>query len=259
MSSWRYHRPATVAEAVRLLDTGGAVLLAGGQTLVPALARTPARSATLVDLGAIAGLRDITASDAEIRIGAMATHTRIATDPVVRQGIPSLARLAFDIADPQVRNRATIGGSVAYADPAGDYPAACLGLSATVITDRRRIPAAEYFTGAFCTALTDSEMVVALSFPTFPQLLRAAYVRLPNRTARSALVGVMVAEAESGFRVAVGGLASGPLRWPEAEAALDNRLHPEALQDLACPLGASDYLAHMARALAVRAVQSLAT
>lgn len=215
---------------------------------------------TLVDLGAVAGLRDITADGAEVRIGAMATHAQIATDALVRQAIPSLALLASQIADPQVRNRATIGGSLAYNDPAGDYPAACVGLGATVITDRRRIPAEEFFTGAFSTALADSEVVVSLAFPKRPGLLRAAYVRLPDRAARSALVGVTVAQTESGFRVAISGLASGPTRWPDAEAALGKRPQPDGLRDIACPPGAADpYRAHVARTLTLRAVRSLTT
>ncbi|EUA12091.1 FAD binding domain in molybdopterin dehydrogenase family protein [Mycobacterium kansasii 732] len=243
-----------------MLSSGGAAVLAGGQTLVPALTRTPGRSVTLVDLGTVAELRKITAGGPEVRIGAMATHTRVATDPLVKQAVPSLALLASQIADPQVRNRATIGGSLAYNDPAGDYPAACIGLGATVITDRRRIPAEEFSTGAFSTALEDSEVIVSLAFPKPPQLMRAAYVRLPDRAARSALVGVTVAETESGFRVAVSGLAAGPTRWPDAEAALGKRPHSDALQDIACPPGGTDpYRAHVARTLTIRAVRSLTT
>ncbi|AGZ53536.1 FAD binding domain-containing protein [Mycobacterium kansasii] len=260
MSTRGYHRPTTVGEAVRMLSSVGAVVLAGGQTLVPALTRTPGRSVTLVDLGAVAGLRDIIAGGAEVRIGAMATHTQVATDALVRQAIPSLALLASQIADPQVRNRATIGGSLAYNDPAGDYPAACVGLGATVITDRRRIPAEEFFTGAFSTALAESEVIVSLAFPKPPELLRAAYVRLPDRAARSALVGVTVAETQSAFRVAISGLASGPTRWPDAEAALAKRPHPDALRDIAGPPAGTDpYRAHVARTLTIRAVRSLTT
>lgn len=214
----------------------------------------------LVDLGAVTALRDITVNGAEVCIGAMATHTQIATDTLVRQALPSLALLASQIADLQVRNRATIGGSLAYNDPAGDYPAACVGLGATVITDRRRIPAEEFFTGAFSTALADSEVIVSLLFPMSPTLLRSAYARLPDRAARSALIGVMVAETESGFRVAISGLASGPTRWPDAEAALSKRPHPDALRDIACPPGGTDrYRAHLARTLTIRAVRSLTT
>ncbi|ORB92135.1 hypothetical protein B1T49_26035 [Mycobacterium persicum] len=141
--------------------------------------------------------RDITAGGTEVRIGAMETHTRVATDALVRQAIPTLALPASQIADLQVRNHATIGGSLAYNDPVGDYPAACVGMGATVSTDRRRIPAEEFFTSAFSTALAESEVIVSLAFPKIPQLFRAAFVRLPDRAARRALVGVTVAETKA--------------------------------------------------------------
>ncbi|MHA7650371.1 FAD binding domain-containing protein [Mycobacterium sp. ML1] len=255
MSTWVYHRPSSIGEAVRLLSATGGLVLAGGQTLIPALSRDPGSSVDLVDLDAVTSLRSIAVVDGRLHVGAMATHTQINSSILVRQSIPSLAWMTTEIADPQVRNRATIGGSLALNDPAGDYPAVCVGLDATIVTDRRRIPAQEFFRGPFTTALADSEIVVSLTFPV-PR--KSAYVRLPDRRAHSALVGVLVAQSDSGFRVAISGLASGVTRWQEAEEMLARKLRADSLRDITWQAAGTDpYRAHLVKTLTARAAQFL--
>src|SRR6185436_18542953 len=170
----------------------------------------------LVSLAAIGALREIRDGDPLV-IGALATHDEVATSPVVRKRIPGLAGLAGGIGDAQVRNRGTIGGSVAHGDPAADYPAAVLALGATIETDRRKISADDYFVGFFQTALAADEIVTAVRFPV-PE--RAAYAKFPHPASKYALVGVMVAKAADGVRVAVTGAGSKVFRVPAMESAL---------------------------------------
>jgi carbon-monoxide dehydrogenase medium subunit len=196
-------------------------------------------------------------------IGALSTHDEVSRSPEVTKAIPALAQLAAGIGDAQVRNRGTLGGSVAHADPAADYPAALVGLGATVITDRRSVAADDFFTGLFATALARDELVKAVSFPIAK---RAAYAKFAHRASKYALVGVFIAETATGIRVAVTGAGAKVFRLASFEAALGKKLAPGSLDgitvastDLNSDAEASaEYRAHLIGVMAKRAVQALA-
>jgi carbon-monoxide dehydrogenase medium subunit len=264
MKPFELHRPSTTADAIALLRAReGAKLLAGGQSLLPVLKLELAEPSDLISLAKIPGMREIAATADAVTIGALATHDDVSRSAEVARAIPALAQLAGAIGDPQVRNRGTLGGSVAHGDPAADYPAALLALGATVVTDRREIPADDFFTGLFETALERDELVTAVRFP-IPR--RAAYAKLAHRASRYALVGVMIAETAGGVRVAVTGAGPKVFRVPAFEAALAARLEPAALDGLAVPAAelssdaeaSAEYRAHLIGVMARRAVQALA-
>lgn len=261
MKSFEFHRPQSVADAVTLLRGDDmAKLLAGGQSLIPVLKLDLAQPSAVVSLGGIGGLREIRDGDPLV-IGALATHDEVATSPVVRQRIPSLAGLAGGIGDAQVRNRGTLGGSIAHADPAADYPAAVLGLGATIETDRRQIAADDYFLGLFTTALEADEIVTTVHFPV-PE--RAGYAKFASPASKYAIVGVMVAKTAGGVRVAVTGAGSKVFRVPAWESALAAQFSPDAVtpgavspEDLRSDSEASaEYRAHLVTVMARRAVQA---
>ena len=263
MYEFNYHRPSSIDEAKKILgDNDEAKLLAGGMTLLPTMKMRLASPSDLVDISAIEGLAEIKDDGDAIEIGAMVCHADVAASDVVRAAIPALADLADSIGDAQVRNRGTIGGSVANSDPAADYPAAVLGLDAIVKTDRREINADAYFRGLFETALEPGEIVVAVRFPK-PE--RAAYSKFPNPASRYAVVGVMVAESSDGIRVAVTGAAGCAFRATAMEDALDKDFSAGALEgisvdaaDMNSDLHASAaYRAHLVGVMARRAVQAL--
>ena len=262
MYAFDYHRPQTLRQAVNLLGRAeDAKILAGGQTLIPTLKARLARPLNLIDLSAIPEMRAITQTSRALVIGALARHADVTESVVVRQAIPALADLAHLIGDPHVRNRGTIGGSIANNDPAADYPAALLALDATIVTTRRKIAADAFFQGMFTTALEDGELVTALSFP-IPS--RAAYVKFRNPASRYALVGVFVAVRRGETRVAVTGASNGGVyRWSEAEAALKPRFSLAAIERLAKPStlnmnadihASAAYRAHLVHVMTKRAV-----
>src|SRR5437763_3289836 len=198
-----YVRPATLPEAVALLEEHPeAKALAGGMTLVPTLKQRLSAPSHLVDVTRLPELQGVAVVNGVLRIGAATRHADVARSAVVRTSVPALARLASLIGDQQVRNRGTLGGSVANSDQAADYPAAVVGLGATVVTDRRRIAADDYFVGMFETALEPSEVIVAIEFP-LPR--RAAYEKQPHPASGYAVAGVFVAETAAGVRVGVTG------------------------------------------------------
>ncbi len=261
MTPFKLHRAQSLGEAVNLLKGAeDGRFLAGGQTLIPVLKQRLAAPSDLVALGGVAGLAGIKAEAGKIAIGAMTRHADVAESADVRRLIPALAEMAGGIGDPHVRNRGTMGGSVANNDPAADYPAAVLGLSATVVTDRRRIAADDYFQGLFTTALADGEIITAIEFPV-PE--RAGYVKMPHPASRYCLVGVMVAKGPEGVRVAVTGAGQeGAFRVPEMEAALAKSFAADAIAGFKVPAGnlmtdihaGADYRAHLIGVLARRAV-----
>lgn len=263
MYEFNYHRPASVDEAKKILaGNDEAKLLAGGMTLLPTMKMRLARPSDLVDLSAIDELTGITDAGDAIVVGAMTRHADVASSEVVRASIPALAGLADQIGDAQVRNRGTIGGSLANSDPAADYPAAVLGLAATIRTDQREIAADDYFQGMFETALAEDEMIVSVSFPK-PK--RAAYAKFPNPASRYAVVGVMVAETSGGVRVAVTGAGACAFRATAFEEALSATMSADAIAgisvdatELNSDLHASaEYRAHLVTVMARRAVQAL--
>jgi aerobic carbon-monoxide dehydrogenase medium subunit len=260
MRDFVYHRPASLDEAGRLAAEEGAMLLAGGQTLLRDLKHGRHSPASLVDLTGLVP-KGIELRDDAISIGAGATHAEVAGSAVLRERLPVLAALAGHIGDPAVRHRGTLGGALAANEPAGDYPAACLALGATVHTTRREVAAAEFFVGDRRTVLEPGEIVTAAAFPVPGQ---AAYVKFLNPAARYAMVGVFAALAADGRpRVAVtGARVHGAFRWREAETALAAAFVADGLRGV--PLStdglAEDlfadaaYRAHLTEVLARRAV-----
>ncbi len=227
MRTFDYHKPSSVPEAVALLANGSESLpIAGGMSLLPTMKQRLAAPGTLIDLSCIAALKGIGASADMITIGAMTRHVDVATSPAVAKAVPALAQLAGSIGDPAVRNRGTIGGSLANNDPAADYPAAVLALGATIVTNAREIAADRFFRGMFETALAPGELITAVKFP---QPLAAGYAKAQNAASRYALVGVFVAKFASGVRVAVTGAGPVVFRAPMLEAALSGRFEPVAV------------------------------
>jgi carbon-monoxide dehydrogenase medium subunit len=227
MYNFTYHRAGSVeAAAAKLAESGDAKLLAGGMTLLPTMKQRLAQPSDLIDLNEIGALKGISVAGGAVTVGAMTRHAEVAASAEVKQAIPALARLAGGIGDPAVRNRGTIGGSIANNDPAADYPAAVVGLGATVVTNRREIAGDDFFTGMFETALEDGEIVTAVRFPV-PQ--KAAYFKFPNPASRYAVVGVMVAVTSGGVRVAVTGAGPCVFRQTDMERALSARFSPDAL------------------------------
>jgi carbon-monoxide dehydrogenase medium subunit len=215
---------------------------------------------TIVDLSKAAGMAGIEAKGRTIVIGAMTTHMDVANSALVQEKLPGLAVLAGGIGDPHVRARGTIGGSVANNDPAADYPAACLALGATIVTTKRKIAAADYFTGLFSTALEEGEVITKVVFPIAGKF---AYAKFPNPASRYALVGVAVAKKGSAVSVAVTGAGSdGVFRWTDAEKALSTRFSAKVLDGVAASAkglngdihASAEYRAHLIGVMAKRAV-----
>lgn len=230
MYNFTYHRAGSVdAAAAKVAESGDAKLLAGGMTLLPTMKQRLAQPADLVDLNEIGALKGITVSGGSVTIGAMTRHADVAASAEVAQAIPALATLAGLIGDPAVRNRGTIGGSIANNDPSADYPAAVVGLGATVITNKREIAGEDFFTGMFETALDEGEIVTAVRFPV-PE--KAAYFKFPNPASRYAVVGVMVAKTAGGVRVAVTGAGPCVFRQADIESALSRNFSVSALDGI---------------------------
>jgi carbon-monoxide dehydrogenase medium subunit len=233
--------------------------LAGGQSLLPVMKLELAAPSDVVSLSGIEGLDAISRDGDSLVVGAMATHAAVAESPVVRELIPALADLAEGIGDPQVRNRGTLGGAVAHNDPAADYPAALVGLAATVLTDRREIAAEDFLGHMFDTMLETDEVITGVRFPV-PDA--ACYAKFPNPASRYAIVGVFVARTADGVRVAVTGAAPGVFREAAMERALAGSFDPAAIADpavfpgnLLSDLDASaEYRAHLIGVMARRAV-----
>ena len=224
MYTFDYQRPANAAAAAAALQ-GDARYLAGGQSLVQAMKLRLSSSERLVDLGGIAELKGIRLDGGAVVVGAMSTHASVAASAEVRKTIPALAELAGGIGDPMVRNMGTIGGSIANADPAADYPAGVLGLAATIKTNQRSIAADDFFKGLYETALNPGEIITAVQFP---RPAKAGYVKFKQPASRFALIGVFVAQTGSGVRVAVTGGGNGVFRHKGLEDALGKSFTPEA-------------------------------
>jgi aerobic carbon-monoxide dehydrogenase medium subunit len=261
MYAFQYHRPQSLADAAKLLGSNPeAKVLAGGHTLLPTMKLRLASPKAIVDLSRIAELRGIEKKGNTLVIGAMTPHAEVAASSVVRGAIAGLCELAHAIGDPHVRNRGTIGGSVANNDPAADYPGAVLALNATIATNKREIKADDFFKGLFSTALGNGEILTRI---TFPVPAKFAYVKFANPASRYALVGVALAQTAAGPRVAVTGAGnSGVFRHKAMEAALAKSWSPDAVKGIATDKGImnsdihadADYRAHLVGVLARRAV-----
>lgn len=257
MYAFELERPSTLADAVAALSGGEAQPLSGGQTLIPTLKQRLASPGKLVSLTGIKELRGIRLDDAgHLAVGAATRHVQVAA----QDHYPALAHLAANIGDPAVRNRGTIGGSLANNDPSACYPAAALGSGATIVTNTREIKADDYFTGMFDTALEEGEIITEVRFPV-PR--RAAYAKFEQPASRFALVGVFVAQYAQGVRVAVTGASEGGVfRWAEAEKALAADFSADALSGLALDgagmiadlHGSGAYRAHLTGVMTRRAV-----
>ena len=260
MYAFEYHRPETLSAAVADLANPDAKVLAGGMTLLPTMKQRLASPAALIDLKSVPDLAVVVREGDNLLIGAMTRHADVARSNVVQAAIPALATLAGGIGDPHVRNMGTIGGSLANNDPSADYPAAALALGATIVTNKRRITAQDFFKGLFETALDTGELITQVSFP-IPQ--RAAYMKFPNPASRYALVGVFVAKTAGGVRVAVTGAGqNGVFRVSAFETALSANFAPAALDGVSVPADGlnsdlhadADYRAHLIGVMAKRAV-----
>jgi aerobic carbon-monoxide dehydrogenase medium subunit len=261
MKDFSYHKPSSVSEAVALLAADGeSRLLSGGMTLLPTMKQRLASPSALIDLTALSELSGITIESGNVTIGAMTTHAEVARSAALKETIPALTTLAGLIGDPQVRHRGTIGGSFANADPSADYPAAALGLGATIITDRREIAADAFFTGLFQTALAQNEIIVAVRFP-IPGA--AGYAKFKSQASRFALVGVLAAKFGASVRVAITGAGPVVFRSKDIEDALAADFSPAALTRISiAPSGLnsdihadSEYRAHLVVVMARRAVE----
>ena len=258
MYDFEFVKPATLADAARAMARDGAQALSGGQTLLPTMKQRLAQPAVLVSLTAVPEMQGVCIGDGGLHVGAATPHATVARAAAESYG--ALARLAGGIGDPAVRNRGTIGGSLANNDPAACYPAAVLASGATVITNQRRIAAAEFFQGLFSTALKDGEIITSVIFPV---PAKAAYVKFDQPASRFALTGVFVAHYADGVRVAVTGASQqGVFRWTEAEAALSQNFSADAIKGLAADAshlindlhGTAAYRANLVKVLTGRAV-----
>ncbi len=267
MYNFNYHRPTSIDEAVKQYDEAeDGQYLAGGHTLIPTMKQRLSAPTDLIDLSGIKAMQGITRSDdgAEkmLQIGALARHEEVASSPIVKSMVPVLSALAGGIGDAQVRNRGTLGGSVANCDPAADYPAAVLGLNAQLVTNRRSLDAEQFFMGMFETALDEGELLTSVHFPR-PEA--AAYVKFPNPASRYALVGLLVAKTNDGVRVAVTGAAPAVFRAAAMEAALTDDFSVSALDSILLPAGdmnsdmhaSAEYRAHLCTVMAQRAVAAI--
>ena len=260
MYDFAYHKPSSVADAVKLLSADpDARPISGGQTLLPALKHRLNRPTSLVDLSGIAELRGVKREGDKITVGALTKHFEVQNSPEIQSAIPALAYMATVIGDIQVRNRGTMGGSVANNDPAADYPAAVLALDATVVTDKRRIASDDFFQGMFTTALEPGELLVAIEFPV-PE--KAGYAKMRNPASRYVMAGVFVAKTKGGVRVVVNGAGPGVFRQTEMEQALSANWSPDAVAGIKQPSeglnsdihGSAEYRAHLVAVMAKRAV-----
>jgi len=259
MYAFDVETPSSVAEAVAALKDEEATALGGGQTLIPTLKQRLAAPEKLVSLSGIAEMKGISCEGGVLTIGGATPHVEVAA-----QGdFPALAALAGNIGDPAVRNRGTIGGSLANNDPSACYPSAVLGTGATIVTNTREIVADDYFQGMFTTALEEGEIITAVKFPV-PEA--ASYQKFDQPASRFALVGVFVAKTADGVRVAVTGASEeGVFRWTEAETALNKEFRSDALMDLDInPMnmigdlhGTKEYRAHLVKVMTRRAINAI--
>jgi carbon-monoxide dehydrogenase medium subunit len=265
MHAFEYHRPASTKDALALAaQKSEGRYLAGGQSLVQAMKLRLSAPTDLIDLNALTDLKTLKAEGNAVSIGAMVRHAEVAASSSVRKAIPALASLAGMIGDRQVRHMGTIGGSLANNDPAADYPAAALGLGATIVTSTRKIEADKFFKGLYETALEPGELITAVSFPV-PK--RAAYMKFKNPASRFAIVGVFVADFGNGVRVGVTGAGPSAFRQTDMEKALSAKFAPESVANIKVnPDGLSndmhaspEYRAHLVTVMAKRAVEAALT
>ena len=258
MKGFNFHSVKNVKEAKKLAS-GKSAFLAGGMTTIPAMKLRLASYSDIIDIKNIKDLSGIKVSSKSIRIGATTKHAEVAASKEVKRAISSLAHLADGIGDPQVRNRGTIGGSIANNDPAADYPSACLALNATIHTSDRKIDADKFFKGMFETALKKGELIKAVEFQV-PN--KSCYVKFPNPASRYAIVGIYIAKYKKEINVAVTGVESVVFRCKKIESALKSNFSSSALDSVKINSSgfnsdihaSADYRAHLIKVLAKKAV-----
>lgn len=262
MYAFNYHKVTSLADAEAIMGkSGDGKYLAGGQTMLPTMKHRLASPEDIIDLAGISELKGIEVSGDSVTIGAMTTHAQVAASEEIAAAIPALADLAAKIGDPAVRNRGTLGGSIANNDPAADYPAAVIALGATVVTNKREIQADDFFTGLFETALEEDEIILRVRFPK-PD--RAAYAKFENPASRYAIVGVFVAQTNGTVRVGVTGATACAHRGMRLEEALNGSLDADVLDAVQIPLekmnadmhASAEYRAHLVKVMARRAVEA---
>jgi len=262
MYEFEYSRATSLEDAASKIGADEeAKLVAGGMTLLPTLKLRLAKPTQLIDLATLPQLKGITEEGDAVVIGAMTRHADVNRSDVVKRGIPALAAMAGLIGDPAVRNRGTIGGSIANNDPAADYPAAVVALNATVTTNTGKHTGDSFFKGLFETALSDGELVTSVSFP---KVEKAAYMKFPNPASRYAMVGVFVAKTAGGVRVAVTGAGPCVFRVKAMEDALAKNFSSDAIKDIKVPAdglnsdihASAEYRAHLVNVMARRAVDA---
>jgi aerobic carbon-monoxide dehydrogenase medium subunit len=260
MQAFAYSNPTTVADATRAAALADAKLMSGGQTLLQSMKLGLIAPSAIIDLGQIAELKGIKVDAGKVTIGAGTTHAEVAASKAVQQAIPALADLAGHIGDRQVRNRGTIGGSLANNDPAACYPAAVMGLGATIQTNTRTLTAEQFFAGLYTTSLADGEVITSVSFP-IPE--KAGWQKFKQPASRFSLVGVFVSKGPAGVRVAVTGAgAGGVFRASTLEAKLASNWSASAMAGATVPAaglnsdlhGSAEYRAALIPVLTGRAV-----
>jgi len=260
MKNFNFKTTTNTKEAVKLAS-GRATFLAGGMSLLPAIKLRLAAYSDLINIKKIKGLSGIKISSKSLKIGATTTHAEVANSKEVKKSIPSLSNLAEGIGDPQVRNRGTIGGSIANNDPAADYPSACMALNATIFTNKRKIQADKFFKGMFETDLKKGELIEAIEFEV-PE--KSCYEKYPNPASRYAVVGVYVAKLKKEIRVAVTGAGSCVFRSKELESALSSNFSPSVVDSINISSkglnsdihASAEYRAHLIKVMAKKAVSN---
>jgi len=260
MKNFNFKTASNTKDAAKM-NSGKATFLAGGMSLLPAIKLRLAAYSDLINIKKIKSLSGIKVSSKSIRIGATTTHAVVSSSKEVSKTIPSLASLAEGIGDPQVRNRGTIGGSIANNDPAADYPSACLALNATIHTNKRKIQADKFFKGMFETDLKKGELIESIEFE-IPE--KSSYSKFPNPASRYAIVGVYVAKLKKEVRVAVTGVESCVFRCKKLEDALTNNFSPSAIDNVSISSkgfnsdlhASAEYRAHIIKVMARKSVSS---
>lgn len=258
MKNFNYHSVTKIKEATKL-SSGKSTYLAGGMTTIPSVKLRLASYSDIIDIKKIKELSGIKASSKSVKIGATTKHVEVSSSKEIKKTINSLSSLAEGIGDPQVRNKGTIGGSIANNDPSADYPSACIALNSTIHTNERKISAEKFFKGMFETALKKGELIESVEFKV-PK--KSCYAKFPNPASRYAVVGVYVAKFDKEIIVAVTGAKSCVYRSTEIEKALNSNFSESSLDsinikssNLNSDIHASaDYRAHLIIALAKKAV-----
>ena len=260
MKNFTYHSAKDSKEATKLSSSNSA-FLAGGMTTIPSMKLGLATYKDIIDIKGIKKLSGIKASSKSLKIGSTTKHVEVSSSNIVKKIIPSLSNLAEGIGDPQVRNRGTIGGSIANNDPAADYPSACIALNAVIHTNKRKVSADKFFKGMFETDLKKGELIELIEF-NIPE--KSCYAKYPNPASRYAVVGVYVAKLKKEVRVSITGASSCVFRSKELESALSGNFSPSVIEnvnisskDFNSDIHASaDYRAHMIKVMAKKAVSS---